>query len=84
MGRYILEPSIFTVLANLERGAGGEYQLTDALHEVCRHEGLLALDLIGKRYDIGDKFGYIKYAGGRFDAGGFTPIIGSVFAGAGC
>ncbi|MEK3738666.1 UTP--glucose-1-phosphate uridylyltransferase GalU [Paenibacillus sp. FSL H7-0941] len=60
IGRYILEPSIFTVLANLERGAGGEYQLTDALHEVCRHEGLLALDLIGKRYDIGDKFGYIK------------------------
>ncbi|AWV31672.1 UTP--glucose-1-phosphate uridylyltransferase [Paenibacillus odorifer] len=60
MGRYILEPTIFSVLANLERGAGGEYQLTDALHEVCRQEGLLALDLIGKRYDIGDKFGYIK------------------------
>lgn len=34
MGRYILEPSIFSVLANLKRGAGGEYQLTDALHEV--------------------------------------------------
>lgn len=48
------------MLANLERGAGGEYQLTDALHEVCRNEGLLALDLIGKRYDIGDKFGYIQ------------------------
>lgn len=60
MGRYILEPSIFSVLANLKRGAGGEYQLTDALHEVSRQEGLLALDLIGKRYDIGDKFGYIK------------------------
>lgn len=60
MGRYILQPSIFSVLANMERGAGGEYQLTDALHEVCRKEGLLALDLIGKRYDIGDKFGYIQ------------------------
>lgn len=60
MGRYILQPSIFSVLAKLERGAGGEYQLTDALHEVCRSEGLLALDLIGKRYDIGDKFGYIQ------------------------
>lgn len=60
MGRYILEPSIFRVLAKLERGAGGEYQLTDALHEVCRSEGLLALDLIGKRYDIGDKIGYIQ------------------------
>ncbi|WP_438495425.1 UTP--glucose-1-phosphate uridylyltransferase GalU [Paenibacillus sp. IHBB 3054] len=60
MGRYILQPSIFSVLARLERGAGGEYQLTDALHEVCRNEGLLALDLQGKRYDIGDKFGYIQ------------------------
>lgn len=56
----ILQPSIFSVLARLERGAGGEYQLTDALHEVCRNEGLLALDLQGKRYDIGDKFGYIQ------------------------
>ncbi|MBW4085139.1 UTP--glucose-1-phosphate uridylyltransferase GalU [Paenibacillus sp. S150] len=60
MGRYILKPSIFSVLGKLERGAGGEYQLTDALHEVCRDEGLLALDLKGKRYDIGDKFGYIQ------------------------
>ncbi|KWX76478.1 UTP--glucose-1-phosphate uridylyltransferase GalU [Paenibacillus jilunlii] len=60
MGRYILKPSIFSVLSKLERGAGGEYQLTDALHEVCRNEGLLALDLQGKRYDIGDKFGYIQ------------------------
>lgn len=60
MGRYILPPSIFSVLARLERGAGGEYQLTDALHEICRSEGLLAVDLQGKRYDIGDKFGYIQ------------------------
>ncbi|GGF94240.1 putative UTP--glucose-1-phosphate uridylyltransferase YngB [Paenibacillus albidus] len=60
MGRYILQPSIFNVLAQLDRGAGGEYQLTDALHEVCRNEGLLALDLHGTRYDIGDKFGYIQ------------------------
>lgn len=63
MGRYIFQPSIFSVLAGLERGAGGEYQLTDALHEVCRNEGLLlAPDLQGKRYDIGDKFGYIQAA----------------------
>lgn len=60
MGRYILQPSIFAVLADLPRGAGGEYQLTDALHAICRSEGLLALELAGKRYDIGDKFGYIQ------------------------
>lgn len=60
MGRYILQPSIFSVLEQIERGAGGEYQLTDALHQICGKEGLLALELAGKRYDIGDKFGYIQ------------------------
>ncbi|MBB6674284.1 UTP--glucose-1-phosphate uridylyltransferase GalU [Cohnella nanjingensis] len=60
MGRYILHPSIFPVLAALERGTGGEYQLTDALRKVCREEGLMALELEGDRYDIGDKFGYIQ------------------------
>lgn len=60
MGRYILQPSIFSVLAGLPCGAGGEYQLTDALHKICRQDGLLAVNLPGRRYDIGDKFGYIQ------------------------
>lgn len=60
MGRYILKPSIFGILHSIERGAGNEYQLTDALREACRRDGLLALDLKGSRYDIGDKFGYMK------------------------
>ncbi|MCC3376397.1 UTP--glucose-1-phosphate uridylyltransferase GalU [Cohnella sp. REN36] len=60
IGRYLLPPSIFPVLAALERGAGGEYQLTDALRRICREEGLLALELAGDRYDIGDKFGYLQ------------------------
>ncbi|MDO3409413.1 UTP--glucose-1-phosphate uridylyltransferase GalU [Saccharibacillus sp. CPCC 101409] len=60
MGRYILEPSIFARLEALSPGAGGEYQLTDALHAACRTDGLLALELQGARYDIGDKFGYMK------------------------
>lgn len=60
MGRYILNPSIFEALQWIERGAGNEYQLTDALREVCRTEGLVALQLAGDRYDIGDKFGYMK------------------------
>jgi UTP--glucose-1-phosphate uridylyltransferase len=60
MGRYILKPSIFQVLQTIEKGAGNEYQLTDALREICRLEGLLALHLNGDRYDIGDKFGYMK------------------------
>jgi UTP--glucose-1-phosphate uridylyltransferase len=60
MGRYILKPSIFPILEKLEKGAGNEIQLTDALREICLQEGLLALELEGKRYDIGDKFGYIQ------------------------
>lgn len=60
MGRYILKPSIFPILEKVEKGAGGEYQLTDALHEMSKTEGLYALELVGDRYDIGDKFGYVK------------------------
>ena len=60
MGRYVLKPSIFKDLEAIDRGAGNEYQLTDALRLACRREGLVALDLIGERYDIGDKFGYMK------------------------
>lgn len=60
MGRYILKPSIFPVLEKLETGASGEYQLTDALNKMSKMEELYALELAGDRYDIGDKFGYLK------------------------
>lgn len=60
MGRYILKPSVFPILDQIERGAGGEYQLTDALKEISQVEELLALELKGRRYDIGDQFGYIQ------------------------
>ncbi|KEQ27037.1 UTP--glucose-1-phosphate uridylyltransferase GalU [Paenibacillus tyrfis] len=60
MGRYVLKPSIFSFLRTITRGAGNEFQLTDALQLACRQEGLLALELQGTRYDIGDKFGYIR------------------------
>ncbi|MEH7418409.1 UTP--glucose-1-phosphate uridylyltransferase GalU [Neobacillus drentensis] len=60
MGRYILNPSIFSYLKSIELGVGNELQLTDALRLLCQKERLVALDLIGKRYDIGDKVGYLK------------------------
>ncbi|KAF6605141.1 UTP--glucose-1-phosphate uridylyltransferase, partial [Paenibacillus sp. EKM208P] len=44
IGRYVLEPSIFSILENLSTGAGGEYQLTDALHQVVLQNQLLALE----------------------------------------
>lgn len=60
MGRYILSPSIFSYLKKIEPGFGNEWQLTDALRLLCENEKLLAFELEGKRYDIGDKAGYIK------------------------
>ncbi|MBM7652249.1 UTP--glucose-1-phosphate uridylyltransferase GalU [Neobacillus cucumis] len=59
MGRYILNPSIFSYLKAIERGVGNEWQLTDALRLQCQQEKLFALELEGKRYDIGDKAGYL-------------------------
>ncbi|MFV5313930.1 UTP--glucose-1-phosphate uridylyltransferase GalU [Priestia megaterium] len=60
MGRYILNPSIFSYLKTIERGVGNELQLTDALRVVCEKERLFALELKGQRFDIGDKVGYMK------------------------
>ncbi|MED3895554.1 UTP--glucose-1-phosphate uridylyltransferase GalU [Priestia aryabhattai] len=60
MGRYILNPSIFSYLKTIERGVGNELQLTDALRVVCEKERLFALELEGQRFDIGDKVGYMK------------------------
>ncbi|MCI2252824.1 UTP--glucose-1-phosphate uridylyltransferase GalU [Domibacillus sp. PGB-M46] len=60
MGRYVLNPSIFPVLESLERGTGGEIQLTDALRKQCAASPIHAVLLEGQRYDIGDKFGYLR------------------------
>lgn len=60
MGRYILSPSIFNILEFQEPGSGGEIQLTDAINELNNHERVYALELLGKRYDVGDKFGFIE------------------------
>ncbi|WP_409288176.1 UTP--glucose-1-phosphate uridylyltransferase GalU [Peribacillus sp. SCS-37] len=60
MGRYVLKPSIFRVLQHTKRGAGNEVQLTDALRRQNKAERIVAVELAGARYDIGDKIGYIK------------------------
>ncbi len=60
MGRYILTPGIFSYLEALGPGAGGEYQLTDAIHQYCRNHPVYAQEFDGERYDIGDKFGFIR------------------------
>lgn len=60
LGRYIITPRIFDILENLKPGAGGEIQLTDALKELLTYESIYAYNFEGKRYDIGDKLGFLK------------------------
>jgi len=60
VGRYILTPHIFDLLDTIPRGAGGEIQLTDAISELIKKERVLAYEFTGKRYDCGDKLGYLK------------------------
>jgi len=60
MGRYILEPAIFDVLDRTPPGAGGEIQLTDALNEIAKSKKVWAYSFTGRRYDVGDKLGYLK------------------------
>ncbi len=60
VGRYILTPRIFDFLAKTRKGAGGEIQLTDAIAELIKVERVLAYEFDGKRYDCGDKLGYLQ------------------------
>lgn len=60
MGRYILTPNIFRILENLTPGKGGEIQLTDGLRELGQDEKIIAFNFEGRRYDVGDKFGFIQ------------------------
>ena len=60
LGRVLLTPEIFDIIDNLEPGAGGEYQLTDAIKKVARDGGVYALEFEGDRYDLGSKSGFLK------------------------
>ncbi len=58
-GRYILQPSIFPPLAQKERGAGNEIQLTDAMVRLAMSEPFFGLKVEGRTYDCGSKVGYL-------------------------
>ena len=60
LGRYVCSPGIFRIIDNLKPGANNEYQFTDALDLIARSEGALAYVFDGTRYDMGDRFGYLK------------------------
>jgi UTP--glucose-1-phosphate uridylyltransferase len=73
VGRYVLPPEIFPILANTKPGRGGEIQLTDALATLCASDGLYGVRLRGERFDAGDRTGYVlavlRYALRRSDIG---------------
>lgn len=60
LGRYVITPEIFTILEHTEPGRGGEIQLTDALKVLAKQQNMYAYDFIGRRYDVGDKQGYLE------------------------
>ena len=60
IGRYLLMPEIFDLLEKTTPGHGGEIQLTDALLALSNRRGMYAYEFAGRRYDAGDKLGYLK------------------------
>ncbi len=74
IGRYILTPDIFESISAVEPGSGGEIQLTDSLRLQLRSRPIYAFKFEGRRYDAGDKLGFLKatveFALQRHDLGG--------------
>ncbi|KWU67288.1 UTP--glucose-1-phosphate uridylyltransferase [Bacillus mycoides] len=60
MGRYVLTSEIFMFLEDQQTGAGGEIQLTDAIQRLNEIQRVFAYDFEGKRYDVGEKLGFIQ------------------------
>ncbi|UQS81757.1 UTP--glucose-1-phosphate uridylyltransferase GalU [Bombilactobacillus folatiphilus] len=60
IGRYLLTPDIFAMLDTQEPGAGNEIQLTDAIDRLNKTQRVFAHEFKGQRYDVGNKFGYMK------------------------
>jgi len=60
LGRYIINPAIFDILEHTQPGKGGEIQLTDALKELANREAMYAYIFEGRRYDVGDKQGFLE------------------------
>lgn len=83
LGRYVITPEVFDILEQTKPGKGGEIQLTDALRVMARCENVYAYNFTGKRYDTGNKLGYLKavveFALRREDLGeGFREYLKSL------
>lgn len=60
LGRYIITPGVFDILEHTAPGKSGEIQLTDALKELAIKEEMYAYNFEGKRYDVGNKLGFLE------------------------
>lgn len=60
LGRYVITPEVFKILEQTKPGKGGEIQLTDALRVMTKNGNVYAYNFKGKRYDTGNKLGYLK------------------------
>ncbi len=60
IGRYLLRPEIFSFLAKVAPGRGGEIQLTDGLLQLARHRKVYGYEFDGTHYDVGDKLGFVQ------------------------
>ncbi len=60
LGRYLLTSDIFEILENTKPAKNGEIQLTDAIQTLCNKKDVIVYDFIGRRYDVGDKYGYVE------------------------
>ena len=83
LGRYVITPAVFDCLEKTQKGAGGEIQLTDALVMLAERENVYAYEFEGKRYDTGDKLGFLRatveFALAREDLGnGFREYLKSL------
>lgn len=74
LGRCVLPSGIFSILETLPRGAGNEYQLTDAMKILARNSGMVGVDFTGKRYDMGNKLGVLQ---ANIEVGLQHPEIGA-------
>ena len=73
LGRCVLPPRIFEILAQQGPGRNGEIQLTDAMAALARSEGMIAVDFEGKRYDMGNKLGVLQ---AQIEVGLAHPEVG--------
>lgn len=76
LGRCVLTPDIFDILAQTPPGAGGEIQLTDAMRVTAKSSGMTGVDYIGTRYDMGNKLGILQ---ATIEVGLKHPEIGKDF-----